>query len=191
MTFEVKVDGSDGLWAYEPQITLLDTQTQILDWTDLGGFGVQNTFTENQPGVSPSGVLDARLEPNSISDTSWQLPTGISITDIVMEALRPADPKVSFSSLDIEIHDSAVNPVDGRLYILLGDDLLHLDDQTSTIIIDIESDVYGRSLAIDEMSNRLLIGTSNGTILQRSLSCLLYTSPSPRDLSTSRMPSSA
>ena len=170
MTFEVKVDGSDGLWAYEPQITLLDTQTQILDWTDLGGFGVQNTFTENQPGVSPSGVLDARLEPNSISDTSWQLPTGISITDIVMEALRPADPKVSFSSLDIEIHDSAVNPVDGRLYILLGDDLLHLDDQTSTIIIDIESDVYGRSLAIDEMSNRLLIGTSNGTILQRSLS---------------------
>ena len=51
MTFEVKVDGSDGLWAYEPQITLLDTQTQILDWTDLGGFGVQNTFTENQPGL--------------------------------------------------------------------------------------------------------------------------------------------
>ena len=87
-----------------------------------------------------------------------------------MEALRPADPKVSFSSLDIEIFDSAVNPVDGRLYILLGDDLLHLDDQTSTIIVDIESDVYGRSLAIDEVGNRLLIGTANGTILQRSLS---------------------
>ena len=170
MTFEVKVNGSDGLWAYEPQITLLDTQTPILDWTDLGGFGMQNSFSENQPDVNSEGILDARLQPNSVSDTSWQLPTGISITDLVMEALRPADPKVSFSSLDIEIYDSAVNPVDGRLYILLGDDLLHLDDQTSTIIIDIESDVYGRSLAVDEMRNRLLIGTSNGTILQRSLS---------------------
>ena len=84
--------------------------------------------------------------------TQWQLPTGISITDIVMEHSGRRS-KVSFSSLDIEIHDSAVNPVDGRLYILLGDDLLHLDDQTSAIIIDIESDVYGRSLAIDEMSN--------------------------------------
>ena len=170
MTFEVKVNGSDGLWAYEPQITLLDSQTPILDWTDLGGFGIQDSFTENQPDVNSNGILDARLQPNSVSDTSWQLPTGISITDLVMEALRPADPKVSFSSLDIEIFDSAVNPVDGRLYILLGDDLLHLDDQTSTIIVDIESDVYGRSLAIDEVGNRLLIGTANGTILQRSLS---------------------
>ena len=170
MTFEVKVNGSDGLWAYEPQITLLDTQTPILDWTELGGFGMQNSFSENQPDVNSAGILDTRLQPNSVSDTSWQLPTGISITDIVLEALRPADPKVSFSSLDIEIYDSAVNPVDGRLYILLGDDLLHLDDQTSTIIVDIESDVYGRSLAVDEMRNRLLIGTSNGTILQRSLS---------------------
>ncbi len=169
MTFEVKVDGSDGLWAYEPQITLLDTQTPILDWTDLGGFGVQNSFTENQPDVDSAGILDTRLKPNSVSDTSWQLPTGISITDLVIEALRPADPKVSFSSLDIEIFDSAVNPVDGRLYILLGDDLLHLDDQTSTVIIDIESGVYGRSLAVDESNNRLLIGTENGTILQRSL----------------------
>ena len=170
MTFEVKVNGSDGLWAYEPQITLLDTQTPILDWTELGGFGMQNSFSENQPDVNSAGILDTRLQPNSVSDTSWQLPTGISITDLVLEALRPADPKVSFSSLDIEIYDSAVNPVDGRLYILLGDDLLHLDDQTSTIIVDIESDVYGRSLAVDEMRNRLLIGTSNGTILQRSLS---------------------
>ena len=114
MTFEVKVNGSDGLWAYEPQITLLDTQTPILDWTELGGFGMQNSFSENQPDVNSAGILDTRLQPNSVSDTSWQLPTGISITDLVLEALRPADPKVSFSSLDIEIYDSAVNPVDGR-----------------------------------------------------------------------------
>ena len=170
MTFEVKVNGSNGEWAYEPQITLMDTQTPILDWTDLGGFGMQDSFAENQPEVNSNGVLDAYLQPNSVSDTTWQLPTGISITDIVIEALRPAEPKVSFSSLDVEIYDSAVNPVDGRLYILLGDDLLHLDDQTSTRIIDVEEGIQGRSLAIDESSNRLIIGTSDGAILQRSLS---------------------
>ena len=32
---------------------------------------------------------------------------------------------------------------------------------------------------------------SDGDILVHALICLLYTSPSPRDLSTSRMPSSA
>ena len=31
----------------------------------------------------------------------------------------------------------------------------------------------------------------NRTIIEQDLNCLLYTSPSPRDLSTSRMPSSA
>ena len=33
--------------------------------------------------------------------------------------------------------------------------------------------------------------TSKGHIEGRNMNCLLYTSPSPRDLSTSRMPSSA
>ena len=127
MTFQVRVNGSAGESAYEPQITLLDSQTPILDWSDLGGFGTQDSFSENQPGVNSNGVLDSRVQPNSVSDTSWQLPTGISITDIVIEALRPAEPKVSFSPLDIEIYDSAVNPLDGRLYILLGDDLKSID----------------------------------------------------------------
>ena len=31
----------------------------------------------------------------------------------------------------------------------------------------------------------------NGEVVDKSVGCLLYTSPSPRDLSTSRMPSSA
>ena len=33
--------------------------------------------------------------------------------------------------------------------------------------------------------------TFKSDILNKNISCLLYTSPSPRDLSTSRMPSSA
>ena len=52
-------------------------------------------------------------------------------------------------------------------------------------------DRYGRSIGVcyieDKNINRNLV--ENGWAL--AYSCLLYTSPSPRDLSTSRMPSSA
>ena len=35
------------------------------------------------------------------------------------------------------------------------------------------------------------VGIAQGTVLNRLRSCLLYTSPSPRDATLSRMPSSA
>ena len=40
-------------------------------------------------------------------------------------------------------------------------------------------------------NDRLRLGDSNDLEIYHDSSCLLYTSPSPRDLSTSRMPSSA
>ena len=168
LTFEISVDGSEGYWATEPQITLMDTQTPILDWRGYGDLGRQDSFTENQPEVE-DGELDTWLQPNSVSDASWLLPSGINIEDLVIESLRPADPRVSFSTTNVIVHDTVFNPIDGRLYILLDDDLLHLDDQASKKIVDIESDLYGRSLAVDETENRLLIGTDDGRILSRSL----------------------
>ncbi len=168
LTFEIAVDGSDGNWATEPQITLMDTQTPILDWRGYGDLGRQDSFTENPPEVD-DGELDTWLQPNSVSDASWLLPSGITIEDLVIEALRPADPRVSFSTTSILVHDTVVNPLDGRLYILLDDDLLHLDDQASKKIVDIELDINGRSLAVDESQSRLLIGTEDGRILSRSL----------------------
>ena len=168
LSFEIAVDGSEGYWASEPQITLMDTQTPILDWRDYGDLGRQDSFTDNPPEVE-DGVLDTWLQPNSVSDASWLLPSGITIDDLVIEALRPADPRVSFSTTNVLIQDSASNPLDGRMYILLDDDLLHLDDQASKRIVDIELDINGRSLAIDESQNRLLIGTHDGRVLSRSL----------------------
>ena len=168
LTFEISVDGSDGYWATEPQITLMDTQTPILDWRDYGDLGRQDSFTDNSPEVE-DGVLDTWLQPNSVSDASWLLPSGVTISDLVIDALRPADPRVSFSTESTIIHDSATNPVDGRLYVLLDDDLLHLDEHSSRRIVDIELGVQGRSLAVDADNNRLLIGTADGKILSRSL----------------------
>ena len=44
---------------------------------------------------------------------------------------------------------------------------------------------------IDVQDDYVLVTTDKRTIKAKTLICLLYTSPSPRDLSTSRMPSSA
>ena len=42
-----------------------------------------------------------------------------------------------------------------------------------------------------DMLSIIIIGNSKTTLVDEIFFCLLYTSPSPRDLSTSRMPSSA
>ena len=99
LTLEISVNGSDGYWVNQPQIAVMDTQTSVLDWSGRGDLGRQNNFADNPPSLV-DGILDASLKPNTISDASWQIPTGIEITDLVMEALRPVDPKLSFSPLE-------------------------------------------------------------------------------------------
>ena len=80
---------------------------------------------------------------------------------------------------------------------------------TSTIKVDNIQDQDGNNI-INENANTITIGASGDTVTLASgasqsgfgrtgtvdwqttpKTCLLYTSPSPRDLSTSRMPSSA
>ena len=52
--------------------------------------------------------------------------------------------------------------------------------------------MLGEALLYDEDKTGVApIGVSPAAFLARREACLLYTSPSPRDLSTSRMPSSA
>ena len=56
--------------------------------------------------------------------------------------------------------------------------------------------IHGRNLEItpalrDYTQTKLERATSHFADAVREADCLLYTSPSPRDLSTSRMPSSA
>ena len=52
--------------------------------------------------------------------------------------------------------------------------------------------IWSQDMAIDlGTANTLVVLKGQGVVLNEPSVCLLYTSPSPRDLSTSRMPSSA
>ena len=57
------------------------------------------------------------------------------------------------------------------------------------------NEIAGWTITNDRLSGGQMIIRSDGTIessgFASDVACLLYTSPSPRDLSTSRMPSSA
>ncbi|HJM24758.1 MAG TPA: hypothetical protein QF821_03835, partial [Candidatus Thalassarchaeaceae archaeon] len=47
LSLEISVNGSDGYWANQPQIAVMDTQTSVLDWSGRGDLGRQNSFAEN------------------------------------------------------------------------------------------------------------------------------------------------
>ena len=181
LTLEVEVNGSDGYWINQPQLNILNTQTNILDWRDQGDFGRQNNFLDYDSIVS-DGILDSSLKPNTISDASWQIPTGIEITDLIIEALRPVDPKLSLTSKSVEIHDSEVNPFDGRLYLLVDDDLLHIDDNSEKKIIDIHQEIYGRSIQSDSLCDILYIGRNDGNVTAMRLSDSSITIDFPNDV---------
>ena len=184
LTLEISVNGSDGYWANQPQIAIMDTQTSVLDWSGNGDLGRQNNFADNPPGIV-GGILDASLKPNTISDASWQIPTGIEITDLVIEALRPIDPKLSLSPLEVSIHGSSYNPIDGRMYILVDDDLLQLDDNANKRIIDITSGIEGRSIVSDPNRGFLYVGDNRGNVSAMGLSDSEPLADFPVDTNTS------
>ena len=63
-----------------------------------------------------------------------------------------------------------------------------LMDSVERWLINLTGEQY---LWILELFVIVLLALSLGYLVNRVIDCLLYTSPSPRDLSTSRMPSSA
>ena len=69
--------------------------------------------------------------------------------------------------------------------------ILETEQGTSVLIISDKSDSDPDHFDVRHLANTIHAGVSSTDMARRVCSCLLYTSPSPRDLSTSRMPSSA
>ena len=147
VSFQVRVNGSDGLMIEEPMLLANDIGVNLLDWRGLGTFGAEDSFAGTNP-------YDGRLAPNSDSGATWTLPSDAVITDLVIEALAPVDPAVSFEPISLDIGATAVHPDDGRMYLAILDDVLLLDYNNDPPIIDMlefESDVL--DMEIDTTNN--------------------------------------
>ena len=152
---EIGVDGSNGISILGPELYSPDTQYPFFDWSGLGGFGYQEGFLTGEEHVG-------RLSPNSDMGAMYRLPDGVEITDLIMEALRPVDPAVSFIPLELDIRDSEVDPYDGRLYIAVGDIVLQLDSRMDPAIIHLREDITVNDIHLDTSMQRMLIVHDDG-----------------------------
>jgi hypothetical protein len=155
VSFQIRVNGSDGLMIEEPMLVASDIGVNLLDWRGLGMLGSQDSFTGPNP-------YSGRLNPNSDSGATWTLPSDAEITELVIEALSPVDPMVALAPLELVIAASAIHPDDGRMYLAIEDALLILDYSNDPLVIDVlefDSPVY--DLAIDTTNNLLHVLTEN------------------------------
>ena len=101
---------------------------------------------------------------------------------------------MTFNHVDIELPKLSRETIDGVRYYSVPDEdeLLKLVSITSvTSHFNKEIFVNWRKKVGNEEADRITkAATTRGTDMH-TLTCLLYTSPSPRDPKTSRMPSSA
>lgn len=129
VTMEVRVNGSSDLIIEEPVITASDVGVNLFDWSGLGMLGSSDSFTGTNPHAG-------RLSPNSEAGAYWTLPSGAEINELIIEALAPVDPAVTFEPVDLEITDYVIHFVDGRLYLAISNTLLIIDYNNDPKIID-------------------------------------------------------
>ena len=130
VTMEVRVNSSDGLMIEEPVITASDVGVNLFDWSGLGMLGSSDSFSGTNP-------HSGRMAPNSESGAYWTLPSGAEINELIIEALAPVDPAVTFEPVDLDINDYAIHFIDGRMYLAIGNVLLIIDYNNDPKIIDI------------------------------------------------------
>ena len=181
LTMEIRVDGSNNLMIEEPVITASDIGINLFDWSGLGMLGSSDSFD----GLNPHS---GRLSPNSEAGASWTLPAGAEITELIVEALAPVDPAVSFEPVNLEITDYAIHFVDGRLYLAVSNSLLIIDYNNNPKIIDIiefqdSGDII--DIEIDATNLALHVLTSDDFFHAISLIDTSELSPLPDTISSS------
>ena len=96
-----------------------------------------------------------------------------------------------FSKTWVAINDALANTT-LQWILLIGCGLLAIALLVLTLTRWGHARPIWKCVVLSVVAHLLLIGYMYGTqLISRAPICLLYTSPSPRDLSTSRMPSSA
>ena len=130
VSFQLRVSGADGMIIDSPlMIAGGSVGSALLDLSNEGWMGQTLDLDGGDPFMG-------RTSTSGLS-SSWTLPGGATVTDLVIQALAPADPTVSLKPLSFEPRASAVHPDDGRLWLAVDDDVLVIDAAMSPPTIDI------------------------------------------------------
>ena len=168
VSMEIRVDGSSGVSIQEPLLLSPGTGQELFDWRGNGWLGQSFGFDGNNP-------HQGRLSTNSDVGATVTLPSGTEITDFILEVLAPADPFTSLQPVELYIKDYAIHPIDGRMYLAIGDYIVILDAKSSPTIIDLfqikesEDGNFVSDLEIDVSNNRMLITTDIGDLFSVNL----------------------
>ena len=133
------------------------------------------------PEYAPSKLLRGALE---MSDRSWLFRLLVSQHKGVAQG-SPLSPLLA--NLFLRPFDRAVGQVNSSTLVRYADDLVVLcreQELATSLLAQIKSELRKLKLELHPDKTRITDATANSF-------CLLYTSPSPRDRTRSRMPSSA
>ena len=165
--------------------------TRIVAYSNYGGAGFETSLRENKLLFGYNGDEDAYGEINmGASYMDFKASSGanpllrVHKSDGTIEALSgnisgSATSTGSFGRMEIDEFSSTGGS--GNIFIKTSASSNNLKIDPANVAI--YSNTIGMYLGANNGNNLIVIGPGSG--------CLLYTSPSPRDLSTSRMPSSA
>ena len=159
VSLQIRASGQDGMTIDEPVLAVNGFGTNLFDWSGLGTLGQSSSFAS---GSTYSG----RMNPNSNSGSGWDLPSDAVITEMIFEALAPADPLVSLMPLEFEVRASAANPTNGLLYLAVNNELLVLHANNNPRAIDVmpfESEGGVLDLVVDEQNDLLHLLLEDGT----------------------------
>ena len=168
--------GDDDDAAIEPaELVKFDPEVKVKrQWSAKVGAGAREYFSSLRPAASAEAIFAAGFEGKV---TALNVQTGKRIWSTELEA--PLSGGVGYGANLV-----MVGTTDAEVYALNANDgsVAWSAVVSSEILSSPQSN--GEVVIVQTIDNKLFA-------LDADSGCLLYTSPSPRDLSTSRMPSSA
>ncbi|DAC18142.1 MAG TPA: hypothetical protein HA276_02530, partial [Candidatus Poseidoniaceae archaeon] len=158
VSFEIRVSGAEGMVIDSPlMITGGSVGSALLDLSSQGWMGQTLDLDGGDP-------FTGRTSTSGLS-SSWTLPGGATVTDLVVQALAPADPTVSLKPMAFEPSARAVHPDDGRLWLAVDDRVLVIDaamNPPTIDIVDVPDVVAIVDLEVDLSHRQVLVLGTDG-----------------------------